>query len=231
MRPPPSHCNEMPRTNPSKALERLAMTLNFPRREPISINELAGKTDLSWATTKKYVQLLEVLGRVAPRISVDEEGVTPLEIGENLNDIRNQEDIQVILYIFTHAKIKDTPATHLNFEEHSDVLSKYEEILEELEDLGWIEKTDDTIGLTPEGVSIAGQAHSRVRNKDLEPFSREKGIQSTGQEDKSHQAGILVDDPSVKDNISYKEETTSKEHWEENDYDDPNFQTIEGISG
>lgn len=210
-----SHCSEMTRTNPSEALERLAMTLNYPRREPISINELSEKTDLSWATTQKYVKLLETLGRIAPKISVDENGVTPKGLGDNLYDIRDQDDIQLVIYLFTHAQIKGSPTAPLNTEDHRDVLCQYEDTIDELVELGWLEESGDSIKLTPEGVSIAGPAYSRIRNNDIDIGPKHVATRVPTPNEQSHEANILVDDPTEGgDQFMYSRATNADADWE-----------------
>jgi hypothetical protein len=195
------------------------MTLNFPRREPLSINELSEKTDLSWATTQKYVQLLERLGRISPKISIDKDGVTPIDCGRNFYDINDQKDIQLVIYLFTHANIEGGPTTALDIDTHSDVLTQYEETIEELEKLGWLELTEDTIRLTPEGVSIAGPAHSRIRNQDIEVRPSHIRAQATSLPESSGDANILIDDPAGGEPISTTKSKTerqdTKSNWDE----------------
>jgi predicted transcriptional regulator len=196
------------------------MTLNFPRREPLSINELSEKTDLSWATTQKYVQLLEALGRIAPKISINKDGVTPIECGENFYDIDDQEDIQLVIYLFTHANIEGGPTTALDIDTHSDVLIQYEKTIEELEKLGWLELTEDTIRLTSEGVSIAGPAHSRIRNQDIEVRPNHTRVQATSRPESSGDANILIDDPAGDEPISTTKSKTERPNTETNWADD-----------
>lgn len=220
----------MSRTNPSEALERLAMTLNYPRREAISINELSEKTNLSWATTRKYVQLLETLGRIAPKITVDENGVTPQEMGENLDDIRDQEDIQLIVYLFTHANIEGSPTAPLDIEDHNDVLAQYEETIQELAQLGWIKRNEETIQLTPEGISIAGPAYSRIRNKDIKMRPENPSVEVSEWGKPGHDANILIDDPTDRGSqIKYSNSANAEANWEK-EYSDDDFQTTAGVS-
>lgn len=154
------------RTNPSDALERLAWTLNYHRGETVSINHLAELTDLSWATTQKYTQLLETLARIAPKVTVDTNGVTVDDIGTNLSSIWEQKDIQLIVYLLVHADIKGGPTEQLDYNEHYTVLHQYEQTIDRLEELGWLKRSGDAIQLTPKGVSIAGPARSKLRNTD-----------------------------------------------------------------
>lgn len=206
------------------------MTLNYPRGEPISINDLSEKTDLSWATTKKYVQLLETLGRIAPRVSVDENGVTALEIGENLHDISDQEDIQLVIYLFTHAKIQGNPTAPLSLDEHSDVLDQYKDTIQQLDDLGWVECSDDTIKLTPEGVSIAGPAYSRIRNTETEPRSKTADTQITQTREISNYENVQFDLPMDPGKESkYTQDSQTETDWNENQ-NKKNFRTTDGIS-
>lgn len=206
------------------------MTLNYPRREPISINKLSEKTDLSWATTKKYVQLLETLGRISPKISVDENGVTAKELGDNLHDIRDQDDIQLLIYLFTHARMQGSPTGPLDIEEHIDVLDQYEETIRDLDELGWIEHTDDAISLTPEGVSIAGPAHSRIRNKDIDTGPKYAATHVSGSGEQTHDANILIDDPTRGNApVEYTDATQLEADWEK-DYDQDDFQLSAGMS-
>ena len=219
----------MSRTNPSEAIERLAMTLNFPRREPLSINELSEKTGLSWATTQKYVQLLETLGRIAPKVSVDEEGVTPLELGANIYDIQDQKDIRLVIYLFAHAKIEGSPTASLDIEDHSDVLDQYKPVIDELEQIGWIERTEDTIQLTPEGVSIAGPAYSRIKNQTLETSTNTRTTQSTSKASSLTNSGILIEDSGrVMEDIKSKTKSEHKTDWG-GDHSEDDFRKTDGL--
>lgn len=159
------------RTNPAEALERLAWTLNYHRGETVSINQLAETADLSWATAQKYAQLLEVLGPIAPKVTTDEDGVTVRDIGTNLESIWEKKDTQLIVYLLVHAEIEGGPTEPLDYDEHYNVLHQYEETIERLDELDWIKREDDTIQLTPKGVSIAGPARSELRNSDTQPSS------------------------------------------------------------
>lgn len=165
------------RTDAENALERLAWTLNFHRGESISVNKLATKTGLSWGTAQKYTKLLEVLNRIAPSISVGEDGITVTDVGKNLQDLQKQEDIQLLVYLLTQAEIEGGPMEPLDIEEHADVFHKYRDTIEELSQLGWIEHGTTTIKLAPEGVAIAGPARSQVRNSDSRRTTETQEVQ------------------------------------------------------
>lgn len=154
------------RTEPTDAIERLAWALNYHQGDSISINELAEKTGLSWATTKKYSQLLEVLNRISPDIDATSDGITVNKIGENLDNLQQEKDLQLAIYILQHASINGESDDKIVKERHSDVLDKYSSTIEELEDNGWIECTEETIRITPKGASVAGPARSEYRNTD-----------------------------------------------------------------
>ncbi len=152
------------RTEPTDAIERLAWALNYHQGDSISTNELANKTGLSWATTKKYTQLLEVLNRISPDIDVSNDGITVNQIGENLDNLKQEKDLQLAIYILQHASINGESDDTIVKEHHSNVLDKYSSTIKELEDNEWIECTDDTIRITPKGASVAGPARSEYRN-------------------------------------------------------------------
>jgi predicted transcriptional regulator len=156
------------RTEPTDAIERLAWALNYHQGESISINSLAEKTGLSWATTKKYTQLLEVLNRISPDVSATSDGVKVNKIGDNLDSLKQEKDLQLAIYILQHASIDGESDDSISKDRHSDVLEKYSAEIEEIEENGWIESTDDTVRITPEGASIAGPARSEYRNTDVE---------------------------------------------------------------
>jgi DNA-binding transcriptional regulator YhcF (GntR family) len=155
------------RTEPTDAIERLAWALNYHQGESISTNKLAKKTGLSWATTKKYVQLLEVLNRIEPDIEVNSDGIMVKKIGDNLGNLKTEKDIQLAIYILQHANIEGETDDTIDKERHAGVLEKYDNTIEELESIGWIATTDETIRITPEGAAIAGPAKSKYRNTDL----------------------------------------------------------------
>lgn len=154
------------RTEPTDAIERLAWALNYHQGDSISINELADKTGLSWATTKKYSQLLEVLNRISPDIDASSDGITVNKIGDNLDNLQQEKDLQLAIYILQHASINGESDDEIAKERHSDVLEKYSSTIEDLEENGWIECTDETIRITPKGASVAGPARSEYRNAD-----------------------------------------------------------------
>lgn len=161
------------RTDASEALERLAWTLNYHEDESISVNKLAEKTNLSWATAKKYTQVLERLSRIAPEIKREDEGISVSSVGDNLACIRDRPETQLIVYLITHAENSGSSVESIPIEDHRDVLDRYEATIDHLEDIGWIARDDDedTIRLTPAGVAQAGQARSKLRNTDVEPPS------------------------------------------------------------
>jgi len=158
------------RTDPSDALERLAWTLNYREGETLSVNELANKTDLSWATAKKYTQLLERLSRISPSIETTDDGVSVNSVGDNLACIRDRPETQLIVYLLTHAEFAGGAREPFSIENHRDVLSRYEETLSRLQDIGWVEvdENENTIRLTPTGLSQAGPARSKLRNTNVE---------------------------------------------------------------
>lgn len=155
------------RTEPTDAIERLAWALNYHQGESISINKIAEKTGLSWATTKKYAQVLEVLNRISPDIDVNSDGITVNAIGDNLDNLKQEKDLQLAIYILHHASLEGETDDTIARDRHADVLEKYDSTIEELENIGWIECTDDTIRITPEGAAVAGPAKSKYRNTDL----------------------------------------------------------------
>ncbi|WP_143416485.1 hypothetical protein [Halobacterium hubeiense] len=156
------------RTNASEALERLAWTLNFHEDGLISVNKVAEKTDLSWATAKKYTQLLERLSRIAPEVEDVDEGIEVRSIGRTLASLRGQKEPQLLVYLITQAENKGKSTDPISIATHQDVLSRYEETISELREIGWVnvEEESDTISLTPTGVAQAGQIRSQIRNID-----------------------------------------------------------------
>jgi len=158
------------RTDASEAIERLAWTLNYHEDEPVSVNKLAEKTNLSWATTKKYTQVLERLSRIAPGIKRADNGIAVNSVGDNLACIRDRPETQLIVYLIIHAENKGNSIDPIPIGEHRDVLNRYEATIDYLEDVGWIaiDSEENTIRLTPSGVAQAGQARSKIRNTDIE---------------------------------------------------------------
>jgi len=156
------------RTNASEALERLAWTLNFHDGGPVSVNNIAEKTNLSWATAKKYTQLLERLSRIAPEVKDSDEGIEVRSVGRTLAGLRGQREAQLLVYLITQAENKGKSTESIAIATHQDVLSRYEEIISELQEVGWvnIDEESGTINLTPTGVAQAGQTRSQLRNTE-----------------------------------------------------------------
>lgn len=161
------------RTEASVALERLAWTLNFHEGETVSVNKIAEKTNLSWATANKYIQVLERLSRIAPELSRDDSGVLVKSVGDNLASIHNRTEIQLIVYLIIHAENKGGSIEPILIEEHTDVLARYDTTIERLLEIGWIEvnNEENSIRLTPAGAAQAGQARSKLRNTDVKTTS------------------------------------------------------------
>ena len=150
-------------------MERITWHLNYHDGESVSLNHLAEATDLSWATVQKYTQALETISRITPKISVTDDGINVEEKAQNMEQLSLEEDLTTIVYILIHAEINGGPTEALEKESHQDFLQKYSKVLDELESVGWIERTSDTIKLTPKGVSIAARNRSEVRNLDKPP--------------------------------------------------------------
>lgn len=154
------------RTEPSDAIERIAWALNFHSGESISVNRLAEDTNLSWATVKKYSTLLETVSRITPAFDSSNDGIFVKGVGQNLRHLRGQNDLRLLLYILFQAEISGGPTEPIKISEHSDVLRRYEDKIDELHDLNLIEydRESDTIQLQPEGIGMVGPVRSEIRN-------------------------------------------------------------------
>lgn len=150
------------RTGPVDALERLAWVLNVHHGETVSINQLAAESNLSWATARKYSSLLERLGTIAPSISVSDKGVSVESVGPAIMSMGPQRDRLALLYLLTAAEAHGGLSEPVDRSDHEAVLSSFVEELASLETHGLIERTDETISLTPAGVSVVAPMRSKL---------------------------------------------------------------------
>lgn len=164
----PSHCNEtMPqRTSPTDALERLSWALNTSTDGPQSLNELAGKASLSWATARKYIQTIETIQKIAPKIAVEKEGVHVGERSRMMEDLFEDPAVALTTYLFVQAKSRNNPSQPMDLDVCSGLDEEFSDTLSQLEDLGWVSISDGEIKLTPKGIQVAGPAHSEINNTD-----------------------------------------------------------------
>ncbi|WP_018258727.1 winged helix-turn-helix transcriptional regulator [Halomicrobium katesii] len=210
------------RTEPTEAIERLAWALNYHQGESISTNKLAEKTGLSWATTKKYVQALEKINRISPDINVNSDGVIVNAIGDNLDNLKQEKDLQLVIYIIHHAQIEEGDDSTISKDLHADILEKYDDTLDEIEESGWIQCTDDTIRITPKGASVAGPAKSKYQNTNLERSStipEVEPIQASSVDEWEHNTPVESD--------TDWQSTSPGESDVENDFENSKFQRVE----
>lgn len=152
------------RTSPEDALELISWHLNYRQGETLSLNEVAESTGLSWATVHKYVNALETLQNLAPRITTDADGVHIGSRTAPMNELFSEGASALAVYLLVHTQSEEDATQPLALEDHASTLEKYSLLLDKMETLGWIERDEDTIRLTPTGVQIAGPTYSEVRN-------------------------------------------------------------------
>lgn len=173
------HYNEnMPeRTSPKEALERLAWILNYHKGEKVSLNQIAEATGLSWATVQKYTKTIEFIQKIAPEIAVDNDGICVNRRTDIVSELFSDQSTAVAVYLLEQAEIAGDPTQPLELSEHANILEKHDEAVDKIEELGWIEKTDNTIQLTPLGIQIAGSARSDVMNSNRDYIRKEVRLQ------------------------------------------------------
>lgn len=140
--------------------------LNYRSGETVSVNELARSASVSWATAKKYAELLEAYNRVAPTVSVTSDGVEVVSPGHNLSLISSDRETQLLIYMLFSAELNGSSLSPISVSEHKKVIRHYSDIIDELGELGLIKCNDDKLQLTPQGISIAGPARSEIRNRE-----------------------------------------------------------------
>lgn len=166
------------RTSPRDALERLAWHLNFHHEETVSLNRLAEATDLSWATVRKYVEALETQQRVAPQISLTDDGV---EVGDRSELVAGLFDDKVdalAVYLLVNARRDGNATNPIDKETHSPVLDRYQDALEELKRHGMVEDTDEGLRLTPKGVRAAGPRASDITSGERDIHSKRGSVRT-----------------------------------------------------
>jgi len=155
------------RTSPEDSAERIAWELNYHKGEEISLNELAERTSLSWATVKKYTDLIETLQNVTPEIAISSDGVRSGERTDILESVLSEPEQALAVYILLQAESNGGATAKVDTGVLRTVVED-PEILNEMEQLGWIKRSDDDVQLTPLGVKIAGKARSEVRSSTRE---------------------------------------------------------------
>lgn len=94
--------------------------------------------------------------------------IEPKQLQEVLGEIPEQSmapkyTTGIAIHLFSHAVGKhDSPTVELQFNELDDELNDYREELREMESVGWITQSSETVTLTPTGVSIAGPEYSNL---------------------------------------------------------------------
>lgn len=85
------------------------------------------------------------------------------------DNINPQPSSPIVVYLFSqavnhpHDDYEDhNPTTPLPLNEHMDELGEFTDTLDDIDELGWIERTTDTISLTPTGVQVAGPLYTQV---------------------------------------------------------------------
>lgn len=153
------------RTDPSEALERVAWFLNYHEGDSLSINQIAEATNLSWATAHKYVHTLERLDRISPEITSESGEVTVDERAPAINELFRDEAFALTIFIFDRALSQgDNVTTVVEYEPIADAFDDHEDLLNQIDSLGWVEQSSDGVCLTPQGVRVAGPARSRITN-------------------------------------------------------------------
>lgn len=160
------------RTSPTDVLERLAWHLNYHVGEKISTNSVAESTDLHWATVKKYSKCLEIIQKIAPHISVEQDGIKIGTQSGLVSELMEAPTTALAVYILNHAEDKGGSTEPLSTSNHSEVLDRYSDTVEKMESLGWISRSGDGVQLTPLGVGIAGPARSKVVNAQVNPHDQ-----------------------------------------------------------
>ncbi|WP_165397022.1 hypothetical protein [Natrinema hispanicum] len=165
-------------------MERIAWHLNYCSDETVPINKIAEETGLSWATARKYAQAIETQQKIAPKIEIDDKGVTVGRKSSAVTRLFANTTRAIAVYLLNNAELKGGATQPLSFEEHSEVLENHTESVEKMEALGWVELLEGEIRLTPLGVQIAGSERSKVKNTernprhDIPPVWKNQGVAS-----------------------------------------------------
>jgi hypothetical protein len=155
------------RTSPTDSIEQIAWHLNYHDDETVSLNYISEATGLSWATVQKYTKMIEVLNRISPEMSVEDEGIKVERKSENLEKLPDGENLSVVMYVMIHAEMGGSVTQEITTDKHAQFFEEHEEKIGELEKIGWLEETENGTKLTQKGIRIAGQARSKVRNTNI----------------------------------------------------------------
>jgi len=168
------------RTSPTEAIKRLSWVLNYADEGPRSLNEISKKTNLSWATTRKYIQTIEDIQKIAPKISLEDDGVYVGKRSKAISELFEDPAIALMVYLLNQAEINGSPAETIEIEACKSLSTDVGSLITQLEALGWIELRDGAIKLTPKGIQVAGPARSDVNNSGQELAGEQLTIQKRG---------------------------------------------------
>lgn len=97
--------------------------------------------------------------------------IEPLEY-EDVSSVFHPENIHpqpstpIVVYLFSHATVDErSPLRELEWKNHEQAIGHCEDTLQEIENLGWIDRSDDTISLTSMGVIMAGPLYAEVKQE------------------------------------------------------------------
>jgi hypothetical protein len=157
-------------------MERIAWYLNYCSDETVPVNKIAEETGLSWATVRKYAQAIESQQKIAPKIEISDAGITVGRKSSSISRLFANPARAIAVYLLNNAELEGGATKPLSLEDHSEPLEYHEESVEKMEDLGWVERLENEIRLTPLGVQIAGSERSEVKNTERNPRHAIHGI-------------------------------------------------------
>lgn len=82
------------------------------------------------------------------------------------DNINPQPSTPIIVYLLSHsAENEQNPMREMKWEKHKESIGEFEEALQRIESLGWIERSQNNISLTSRGVIMAGPLYPDVKQE------------------------------------------------------------------
>lgn len=86
------------------------------------------------------------------------------KVFEKLEQLPDGKNLSVVVYVMINSEVKCNVTKGITKNEHTQFFKKYEGRIKSLEDVGWLEETENGTKLTQKGMRIAGKARSKVIN-------------------------------------------------------------------
>lgn len=141
-------------------VECLCWYLNHRDGETIEIEHIASQLDMEWGEVYNTIHSLKRLQYVIPVLETGKSNVTIKNKNEHISSLFDGS-FALAFFLFHTALSTDGLGEPLDKEKYKETLEQYDDEIVELEQMGWVEQTEETIKLTPTGIGAVGSQQSR----------------------------------------------------------------------